>query len=142
MTFQVRFKFAKIFCFIFQRKFQMSFSKLNANQLLLSSKQMRYRLFGYRKFSIRYDIGLTYWRFFNTVSYRIVSEFQYFNRNFDIYIEFRYDIGSISYRIYFDIDINVDIVSYRIVSYRKFRYLYRISIKKISHLFNLGYFNN
>ena len=103
---------------------------------------MRYRLFGYRKFSIRYDIGLKYRRYlYRQLSkrYRIVSEFRYFNRNFDIYIEFRYDIGFISYRIYFDIDINVDIVSYRIVSYhivsyRKFRYLYRISIKKIYHI--------
>ena len=80
---------------------------------------MRYRLFGYRKFSIRYDIGLKYRRYlYRQLSkrYRIVSEFLNFNRNFDIYIEFRYDIGSISYRIYFDIDINVDIASYRFVS--------------------------
>ena len=91
---------------------------------------MRYRLFGYRKFSIRYDIGLKYRRY--------LYRHRYFNRNFDIYIEFRYDIGSISYRIYFDIDINVDIVSYRIVSKISI-FISNFDLKKISHLFTRWY---
>ena len=56
-------------------------------------KQMPYWLFGYRKFLIRYDIGLKYLRYLNQkilkqyriISYRKNKIFRYFDQKYEIF---------------------------------------------------------
>ena len=103
------------------------------------TRHMRYWFFGYRKFSIRYNIGLKYRQYLYRKilkRYRIVKT-RFFNiliekmRFFDILIKNKSISKSILYQNYFDIDINIDIVLHRIKNFDLYIEMQCCSIKKI-----------